>query len=76
MEIKPIRRNDNRTVAFKERTPRTKGELKKTIEFRLGKYGNECGLDDMNVSLMTDMGYLFHKTRFNGDISKSDSNRS
>ena len=49
--------------------PRTKYELVEIIMNRIYKYGDECDLNDIDVSQITDMSYLFFKSKFNGDIS-------
>ena len=50
--------------------PKTTEELKKIIEDRIKKQGNNCDLNDIDVSLITDMSDLFGYMYFNGDISK------
>ena len=50
--------------------PRTKHELKNLIEKRISREGPKCDLNDIDVSLIEDMSYLFYKSDFNGDISK------
>ena len=52
--------------------PKTKDELKKIIEDRISKEGPECDLNDIDVSLVTDMSYLFYESKFTGDISEWD----
>ncbi len=52
--------------------PQTKKELKDIIEQRIKEEGNEVNLNDIDVSKITDMSYLFDDTYFNGDISKWD----
>ena len=52
--------------------PETKEELKDLIEQRIEKEGNECNLNDIDVSKINDMSYLFYGSYFNGDISKWD----
>ena len=50
--------------------PKTKDELKQIIEDTIKEKGNECDLNFIDTSLITDMGYLFQHSNFNGDISK------
>ena len=50
--------------------PKTKDELKKIIEDRISKEGPNCDLNDIDVSLIMDMSWLFYYSKFNGDISK------
>ena len=53
--------------------PKTKKELQDIILQRIKAEGNEVDLNDIDVSNITDMGYLFCKTdNFNGDISTWD----
>ena len=52
--------------------PKTKEELQKIINKRVKEEGNECNLNDIDVSYITDMSYLFEGIHFNGDISKWD----
>ena len=52
--------------------PRTKHELQSIISERIDKEGNECNLNDIDTSLITDMSELFADSKFNGDISKWD----
>ena len=49
--------------------PKTKDELKKIIEDRIEKEGPNCDLNDIDVSLIDDMSYLFSESEFDGDIS-------
>ena len=50
--------------------PETKKELEDIIEERIFKEGYNCDLNDIDVSLITDMDGLFYDSPFNGDISK------
>ena len=53
--------------------PKTKEELQDIIEQRIEEDGNECNLNDIDVSKITDMSYLFiRQSNFNGDISEWD----
>ena len=52
--------------------PKTKDELKQMIEDEISKNGNECSLNHIDVSEITNMTGLFFKSDFNGDISKWD----
>ena len=49
--------------------PKTTEELRKIIENRINEQGNNCDLNDIDVSLIEDMSYLFSRSNFNGDIS-------
>ena len=50
--------------------PKTKDELKDIIKQKIESEGNECNLNDIDTSNITDMSYLFEDSEFNGDISK------
>ena len=55
--------------------PKTKKELLVIIKKRIKKEGNECDLNDIDVSEIDDMSELFYYPpldRFNGDISNWD----
>ena len=52
--------------------PKTKKKLKSIIDARIKKDGDNCNLNDIDVSLITDMSWLFYNSDFNGDISKWD----
>ena len=48
--------------------PETKEELKDIIWERIEAEGNEVNLNDIDVSKITDMSYLFEKTNFNESL--------
>ena len=52
--------------------PKTKEELQDIIEQRIKEEGNKCDLNDIDVSKIDNMSYLFRKSKFNGDISEWD----
>ena len=52
--------------------PKTKDELKDIIKQKIESEGNECDLNDIDTSNITDMSYLFVESDFKGDISKWD----
>ena len=52
--------------------PETKEELKNIIKQRIEEEGNECNLNDIDVSKITDISGLFYKSEFTGNISKWD----
>ncbi len=52
--------------------PKTNKELKNVIKKRIKEEGNEVDLNDIDVSKITDMSWMFEGTNFNGDISRWD----
>ena len=52
--------------------PKNKKELMEIIREIIAEKGPNCDLNFIDVSNITDMSYLFWKTKFNGDISKWD----
>ena len=52
--------------------PKTKEELSLMIKKRMYEDGNKCDLNDIDVSLITDMEFVFCGTDFNGNISNWD----
>ena len=52
--------------------PKSKEELKEIIKTEIEKNGNECSLNHIDVSKITDMSGVFFKSKFDGDISDWD----
>ena len=52
--------------------PKTKRKLKQIINYTIKEKGNECDLNFIDTSLITDMSLLFQNVDFNGDISDWD----
>ena len=50
----------------------SKKELIELINRRIANQGPKCDLNDIDVSKVDDMSYLFSESQFNGDISKWD----
>ena len=61
--------NKNSKISYNYH-PKTKDELKDIIYQRIKSDGNECDLNDIDTSNITDMANLFLDTDFNGDMSK------
>ena len=47
----------------------SKKELIKLINQRIGQYGPKCDLNDIDVSGVIDLSFLFYCSIFDGDIS-------
>ena len=65
-KLKVSVRNTTKHTLF----PKTKDELKRMIEDEISKNGNECSLNHIDVSEITDMSELFYWSKFNGNISE------
>ena len=52
--------------------PKDKDELQNLINKLIEEKGNDADLNDIDVSNVTNMSFLFKKSTFNGDISKWD----
>ena len=60
--------NSVSNISFYSCQPKTKEVLKMIILNRIKKEGSNCDLNDIDVSLITDMSYMFSGSNFNGDI--------
>ena len=45
-------------------------ELKDLIDYFIEQFGNECNLNWIDVSNVTDMSFMFYASKFTGDISQ------
>lgn len=60
---------------FDDLKPDNREELEDLISQRIEQYGPKCNLNDIDVSKITDMSFLFCDMTFDGDISKWDVSR-
>ena len=49
-----------------------KEHLQLLIKLNIDKFGPNCDLNYIDTSNVTDMSFMFNKSKFNGDISKWD----
>ena len=52
--------------------PTNRDELANLIVQRIKEQGSKCDLNDIDVSGIDDMSWLFYNSTFNGDISQWD----
>ena len=67
-KLKVSVRNTTKHTLFSKTTD----ELQQMIKDEISKHGNECSLNHIDVSEITDMSELFYGSNFNGDISEWD----
>ena len=63
--------NKNSKISYNYH-PKTKDKLRKIIKQKIESEGNECDLNDIDTSNITDMSKLFVYSHFNGDIYRWD----
>ena len=61
--------NRNTKITEYNYRPKTTDELRKLVRKLIKERGENADLNDIDVSEITDMSYLFYDTKFNGDIS-------
>ena len=49
--------------------PKTRDELKELVDKLIKERGKDADLNDIDTSEITDMNYMFYRSKFNGDIS-------
>ena len=52
--------------------PKTTNDLKELLNKLIKERGNDANLNDIDVSEITDMSYMFNNSDFNGDVSGWD----
>ena len=62
--------NKNSKIVLYNYHPETKDELEDIIKQKIESEGNECNLNDIDTSNITNMSNLFAFSKFNGDISR------
>ena len=71
LDIKPITKTRLSKLSPYKYHPKTKDELIELVDVHIDMFGDECDLNDIDTSAITDMSSLFSsKYRFNGDISR------
>lgn len=71
LDIKPITKTRLSGLSPYKYHPKTKDELIELVNVHIDMFGDECDLNDIDTSAITDMSSLFSsKYRFNGDISR------
>ena len=57
------------TVNYYNYHPKTRDELKELVDKLIKERGKDADLNDIDTSEITDMNYMFYRSKFNGDIS-------
>ena len=55
--------------------PKDKKELIELVRKLIDERDNDADLNDIDTSKITDMSFIFYRTKFNGDISKWDTSK-
>ena len=72
--VEKLRINKPKSTSIVRHTlfPNNRKELLKMVRDEIKQNGNDCSLNHIDTSKITDIGHLFSGTEFNGDISQWD----